>query len=551
MPADPVSPATPAPVRPRSRTAVALALCLLAAPAGAQSTETDATQPMSAIDWLSDSVAAPAPPVIVPLGPGGDEPPLVGEGAFGAETWTPTLGALPAVTVAPLDSIGTGVDSIGILAPAITGLPAGLWGAASPTDVARRIRAERPEMLPALQALLQTILLAELDPPRGAGGNESAVFFARVDKLLEMGALEPANALLERAPADNTEVFRRHFDVALLLGEEQPLCEKLSQSPQLSPTYQARIFCLARAGDWSGASLLLGTGTALGLIGEADADLFARFLDPDLFEDQPPLEVPLQPTPLTFRMYEAIGQAIPTQGLPLAFAHSDLRPNIGWKARIEAGERLARTGAVTDNQLYGLYSERQPAASGGVWDRVAALQSVEAALQTGATDKAAAAVERLWGELSAARVEVPISRVLGPDLARLGLDGEAGRIALHMALLSDDYEAQAVAAAPDDPRDALLTAIARGLVAAPAPGDEAARSVVEGFAAAGPPARLAALVEEDRLGEAILRAITLLAEGTSGDLDQVTDALALLRSVGLEDTARRTALEFLILDRRG
>ena len=512
---------------------------------------------MSAIDWLSDSVAVP--PIAGDTGTGTGTGPQLPASALlpGAAPGAvlPAPAPLDPVAVAPLDAPGAGPDSIGILSPAVTGLPAGLWGDGRPEDVASRIRAERPEMLPALQALLQTILLAELDPPRGPNGTASGdgreVFLARVDKLLEMGALEQANALLERAPRDDSQVIRRHFDVALLLGEEQPLCEVLAASPQLSPTYQARIFCLARAGNWESAALLLGTGTVLELISEDDADLFARFLDPELFEGEPPLEIPLNPTPLTFRMYEAIGQAIPTQGLPLAFAHSDLRSNIGWKARVEAGERLARTGAVSDNQLYGLYSERRAAASGGVWDRVAAIQDLEGALRAGYRTGTAEALPGLWHALAEARVEVPISRILGPELAEMALEGEAGQLAFRMALLSDEYEARAAGAAPETDADRLLVAVARGLVRGGETGDARAQAVIDGFTAAGPPPRLAALIDGNRLGEAILRAITLLSEGTSGDLDQVTDALALLRAVGLEDTARRAALEFLILDRQG
>ncbi|MCB1330278.1 MAG: hypothetical protein KDK28_13000 [Maritimibacter sp.] len=525
--------------------------------------------PMSAIDWLSDSVAVPPPgepgvvtlPATLPETLPGTVPGASPDGPQlpvtillpGADRALPLPAPAPLdpVAVAPLDAPGTTPDAIGILSPAVTGLPPGLWGTARPEDVARRIRAESPEMLPALQALLQTILLAELDPPRGPGGDGREVFLARVDKLLQTGALEPANALLERGPHDDPRIVRRHFDVALLLGEEQPLCEVLAASPQLSPTYQARIFCLARAGQWSNAALLLGTGTALDLIPEADAALFGRFLDPELYEGEPPLEMPLNPTPLTFRMYEAIGEAIPTQGLPLAFAHSDLRANIGWKARVEAGERLARTGAVSDNQLYGLYTEREPAASGGVWDRVAALQAVEAGVEAadgGATSKA---LPDLWAALTQARVEVPIARILGPRLAGMTLKGEAAEIAFRMALLSDDYETLAAAAHPGTPEDSLLVGIAEGRVRAARVDDPRAQAVIDGFNSAALPPRLAALVDEDRLGEAILRAITLLSEGTSGDLDQVTDALALFRSVGLEDTARRAALEFLILDRRG
>ena len=48
-----------------------------------------------------------------------------------------------------------------------------------------------------------------------------------------------------------------------------------------------------------------------------------------------------------------------------------------------------------------------------------------------------------------------------------------------------------------------------------------------------------------------LRAMALFTSGSRGDLDEVTDALALLRHVGLEGTARQAAIEYLVLDRRG
>lgn len=501
----------------------------------------DAGAPMSAIPWLSDSVDTPqgVPGTSAGL-------PLVDEPAVTAG------GTVAAVTVTPLG--GTRPDAIGILAPSVTGLPQDLWGQSRPEDIARRFREMPAETLPAIQALTYKLLLAELDPPvMETAANGAVIFLARIDKLLDLGALDQAEALLERAGPDIPEVFRRWFDVTLLIGEEDKLCDVLSGSPALSPTYQARIFCLARMGDWDSAALLLGTGSALGLIADADADLFARFLDPDLFEGEPPLPQPDQPTPLTFRMFEAIGQSIPTTSLPVAFAQADLRANIGWKARIEAGERLARTGAVTDNQLLGLYTERRAAASGGVWTRVEALQKLEAAL--GANDPAAIAeaLLPLWEALSAARVEVAIAHVHGGELAGLGLPGEAGRIAFRMGLLSPDYEAVAQAPLPEaaDTLDEVMAAVARGQVAGLRSSDARVQAVIDGFTAEGPPARLADLIQTDRLGEAILRAMALFSDGTQGDLDQVTDALALFRAVGLEATARRAALEYLILDRHG
>jgi hypothetical protein len=43
----------------------------------------------------------------------------------------------------------------------------------------------------------------------------------------------------------------------------------------------------------------------------------------------------------------------------------------------------------------------------------------------------------------------------------------------------------------------------------------------------------------------------LVTLGATGELDELADGLALLRALGLDGTARRAALEILILDRRG
>lgn len=534
--------------------AVTLALLLGPGPCAAPATAQNTT-PMSAIDWLSDSVRTPStPPAAAPgadAAAPGTEATAASHGTVPAITEpavTPTV-TLDAIAVAPLDE-GTRPDAIGVRPATASGLPVTLWGASRAADLARRIRAEQPEMLPALQALLYRVMLAELAPPADSGPGGESVFLARVDKLLEMGALDQAEALLSRAGTPSPEIFRRAFDTSLLLGQEEKSCEILLGTPTLAPTYQARVFCLARAGDWNEAALLLGNGSALGVIPETEADLLARFLDPDLFEDQTPPRPPLTPTPLTFRLFEAIGEAIPTTGMPLAFAQTDLRPNIGWKARIVAGERLARTGAVSDNQLLGLYTERRAAASGGVWERVKALQALEAAMENGDQTRIANALLPLWEALTEARVESQIAHIHGPKLASLQLPGKAGQVAFHMGLLSDDYETVARAARPATPLDTLLVGLAQGNPAALPIPDARARAVVEGFAATEPPVRLSSLLATDRLGEAILRAMTLFAEGTAGDFDQVTDAIALFRSVGLEDTARRAALEFLILDRQ-
>ncbi len=512
-------------------------LAVLAGPGRAQEAVQPAPRdgPMSAIDWLSNSVTSPARPRL-PGGSGAGEPD-VASGAGLAEVSVSPLGR-------PLP------DAVGILPAIVTGLPADLWGPARPDDVARAVRGESIDMLPALLDQLYTLLLAELNPPEGPASSGYGIFLARVDKLLELGALEQADALLARAGPENSEIFRRWFDTSLLLGTENQLCEVMRATPELSPTFTARVFCLARGGDWNAAVLTLGTGRALGFISAEDDALLARFLDPELFEGEPPLPVPANPTPLVFRMFEAIGQPIATTTLPLAFAQADLRANIGWKARIEAGERLARTGAVAQNQLLGLYTERRAAASGGVWERVAAIQALDGALKAGDRAALRETLPEAWRQMQLSALEVPFARIFGQALSQLGLEGEAGRIALILGLLSDHYE-EVAAAAPANAPLALERAIARGDVAGISGADARQRAVLAGFRTQGVPARLASLVENRRLGEAILRAMDLFTSGSVGNLDEISDALVLFRALGLEDTARRAALQLLLLERRG
>jgi hypothetical protein len=347
------------------------------------------------------------------------------------------------------------------------------------------------------------------------------------------------------------DLFRRAFDVALLTGSEDSACTRMQATPSLAPTFPARIFCIARSGDWNAAALTLRTGVALGHIPPADEALLSRFLDPDLYEGEPPLPPPSPVTPLDWRMLEAVGETLPTATLPLAFSHAELRDTAGWKAQIEAAERLARAGVVDPDVRLGLYVARSPAASGGVWDRVAAFQRFDAALRQ---DDAAlsTALPRAWERMVEAELEVPFAEMFGPGLIERPMTGPASDLALRVALLSRGYERAARGRDPGgDAVEAFLLGVARGDVAGLTPPDALARAIAAAFAAPDPGADLAALIGGDRLGEAILGAVDAVGLGVQGDLAGVTHGLSALRQLGLEDVARRTALELMLLERRG
>jgi hypothetical protein len=506
--------------------ALTLALC---APRAAAQQDT----PLSAIDWLSQSVETPPQEASAPSPPPPPDEPAVA-------TDIPRSG----IAVTTLDRPSP--DGVGLLPPEVTGLPPTLWAGSDSATLVTLLRAGHGETLPAVRDLLVTLLLARADPPLPPDGS---LFLARIDRLLDIGALEPAQALLEATDRSAPEVFRRWFDVSLLTGTEDAACAMIRTRPALASTYPARIFCLARNGDWQAAALTLSSARALDEITSEDEALLARFLDPELFEGAAPLPPPSRPSPLVFRLREAVGEALPTATLPRAFAHADLRPTAAWRNRIEAAERLARAGAIPGGVLLAAYTERTPAASGGVWDRARAIQAFDRAITAGDAAGVAATLAPAWQAMQVIRAEVAFASLYAGPLAALDLPPAAAALAFRIALLSPDYESAAIAHTPAGPEDSLLVAIARGSVADLPPGEALAGAIIAGFSGAAVSQPVAGLIRDGRIGEAILRTLVTADQGLAGDPAALTEAIAALRLLGLEGTARSMALQALILGR--
>jgi hypothetical protein len=481
--------------------------------------------PLSVIDWLERNTPTPA---VQPQ----PQPP---------EPATAPSANVPVVTVSPLD--GPAARRVGLAPASITGLPDTLWQGSDGTELAEAISAIKAVRLPATQALFYTLLLAEALPP---AVHDADFNLARVDALLRLGALDPALAMLEQiGPESSAAVFARYFDASLLAGTEDDACAKVMAKPSLAPGYAARVFCAARAGDWDTAVLLLGTARALENLSDAEADMLERFLDPDLFEGEPDLPTPAEPNPLAFRVYESIGTPVSTALWPRIYANADLREIAGWRSQLMAVERLAQTGAIADNRLLGIYTDRQPAASGGLWDRVNAVQRFETALNSNSTEAVAKTLPPAWSEMQAAGLGVHFANLFGERLPPLD-DRTASTVAFETMLLSPVYEQAATKYAQAAARAPLLVGLAQGDTTGAQPNGPMEKALVDAFADAPPDATLVGLARTGKLGRALLGALSLVNEGAKGDPGALRQGLATLRALGLEDNARRAALQIML-----
>ncbi|WP_454276234.1 hypothetical protein [Roseovarius sp. MBR-154] len=489
-----------------------------------------AQAPLSAIDWLDEAdtavLGSPYAPRVEP--PAADRV------------------VTPEVVVSALDA--PRADAVGLLPSSTTGLPASLWRNSAEATLLRRLRRLPEVPLPAVQALYYTLLLAEAEAPTDSG--TSARFLSvRLAALRRFGAVEPALALVERADGATPDLFDQWLDLALLNGSEEAACAALSAEPHLSDSLAARIYCIARQGDWDTAALTYHGATATGGLPEPDATLLALFLDPSMIEDIEPPAPPEQVTPLQFRLFEAIGAPLPTRNLPRAFAMADLRGTAGWKAELEAAERLARTGALPGARLLGLYTARDPAASGGVWDRVAAVQALDRALDGADPEAVARSLPEAWRAARAVQLETVYAELFAERLLQVDLPTGVSDLAFSITLLSSRYETAAQTLSPRTPQQEFAAALARGAPSEASPTGPVAEAVARGFARSEAAPEHQALIDGDRLGEAILEAARELDQSAGSARDTLSAALATLRDVGLEDTARRASLQMLLLER--
>ncbi|MSU90018.1 hypothetical protein GE300_10390 [Rhodobacteraceae bacterium 2CG4] len=524
----------------RSVTALAAALAAalaLAAPATVAAED----PPRSAIPWLSEVLRTGAAP---PDGtaPGGAARPTV-------RPFDPGV-----IETRPLDLVAR--NGVGILAPHAAGLPRDLWGGASAPRVRRLIAEHRAGGVPAARALFRTLLLTETVPPAGSGP-ENRVLLARIDALMEAGMLDAAEALVDAAGVTDPELFRRAFDIGLLTGRVDDECEQLRGSPALSPTLPARVYCLARLGDWPAAALTLSLGREVGDIAPAQETALAWFLDPAAFEGLEPPPVPEPLTTLDYVVREAVALPRPARALPLAFLVPDAAGDSPLKTRITAREKLVRAGAMPPALLFEAYRAGTPAASGGVWDRAAAVQALDRALALAdpqAIVPALRAADRMFSEVdlrpALAQVYLRQLKALPPDAYPADLRQEVGAL-----LLLAGAHAAAVPWFPDDNdvSSRYLAALAAG---APALPDTAALAPLQVAAVAGlttdaPPTedalQIGRLIARGFTGEALMRTLALLEPGPEIDPGDLEAALYLLRAAGQDDVARQVAIETLLL----
>ena len=496
-----------------------------------------AQAPRSAIDWLSESLMQPPNFVITP--PGRTGHPLEN---------TP-------ISAMSLDMVSR--DAAGLLPPEVTGFPRAIWGDTPSALAAQQLRAVKRSAVPEVMSLYKQVLLAQSDPPQDAGP-EGALFLARLDILFAMGALDEAETLILLAGVSEPEVFRRWFEIALIGQRTNAPCAALQARPALSDDIATRVICLARSGDWNAAAITVSLAESLGQITVEDADLLVRFLDPEMFADLPDNGNPDPLDPITFTLRESLALPRPDTPLPLPYLNADLNLRTPARQRIEAAERLVRASAMPPNLLFAAYRGARAASSGGVWGRAEHVQELDAALVGEDGARLAEAISTAMVAFSDAGLLYAFAFEYADTLAHFPPDEDTGQIApriRRLLLIADRPMAQwATLGRADPPMVQFATRLAsRDPVQGISPYSDALPEAIHlAFANITPPQQdipaLMARIDAGNFAEVLLRALALLADGRDAAPQALHEGLFLLRKLGLEDAARRVAIQLLLIE---
>ncbi len=426
----------------------------------------------------------------------------------------------------------------GVLPPDVTGLPLDIWVGAEFAKLKPLFAKAAKQHTPEAQKLLFSLLLADTIEP-GEQGAPHDFLKLRADHLKELGAVEQALALIEKdARQFAPEVFALWFELALLADQAARACAVIVQNPLLTPRVEKKIFCYLQTGDAATATVLFDGARALAMLSKRHESMLESFLFP--IGDDQEISAPAPESALEFRIFEAIGARPSTARLTRCFAVLDLQNAAGWKAQLRAVESLAQSGAVGANALWGVYASGKPSASGGVWERVSAVQALQRAIETSNIADAQEAVTQVWSHGRDAGLEAAYSELFGADLLGFPLQNEAQDAAFMLQMIAGKLSQ----VPPPQRTKRFLWNILSGEVdpkLATTPAQNAAASV---FANHSIPA---ANLQNAPLGPHLLTLLEHMSRAQEGDVIAFISALRGLLDVGLEMPARRYAVQHLIL----
>ena len=247
---------------------------------------------------------------------------------------------------------------IGLISIERTKFPSDLWRNSSEKVLSEKLNSMPNLTLTSTNKIFKRLLLVDAKPPLNSIGvkNMGYLFLlSRIDQLINLGAIDEAEEILNYIKEPSVELMKRKIQVASLNGRLSKTCDLANKYPNFEGMLQFKIICLVRKNDWQAAALAFTVGSSLKQFDEKEKKLLLNYLDPDIETDSLyDIEIN-ELSPTSFYLMHGKKELIPPDILPNKYAYAFSLLGIPPKIRIKSMEQLASKYVVNSNTLFSLY----------------------------------------------------------------------------------------------------------------------------------------------------------------------------------------------------
>ncbi len=250
------------------------------------------------------------------------------------------------------------INGIGLISIERTKFPSDLWRNSSEKVLSEKLNSMPNLTLTTTNKIFKRLLLIDAKPPLNSIGvkNMGYLFLlSRIDQLINLGAIDEAEEILNYIKEPSVELMKRKIQVASLNGRLSKTCDLANKYPNFEGMLQFKIICLVRKNDWQAAALAFTVGSSLKQFDEKEKKLLLNYLDPDI-ETNSHYDIEINDlSPISFYLMHGKKELIPPDIIPNKYAYTFSLLGIPPKIRIKSMEQLASKYLVNANTLFSLY----------------------------------------------------------------------------------------------------------------------------------------------------------------------------------------------------
>ena len=250
------------------------------------------------------------------------------------------------------------INGIGLISIERTKFPSDLWRNSSEKVLSEKLNSMPNLTLTSTNKIFKRLLLVDAKPPLNSIGvkNMGYLFLlSRIDQLINLGAIDEVEEILNYIKEPSIEFMKRKIQVASLNGRLSKTCDLANKYPNFEGMLQFKIICLVRKNDWQAAALAFTVGSSLKQFDEKEKQLLLNYLDPDI-ENNSLHDIDINDlSPTNFYLMHGKKELIPPDILPNKYAYAFSLLGMPPKLRIKSMEQLASNYVVNANTLFSLY----------------------------------------------------------------------------------------------------------------------------------------------------------------------------------------------------